>query len=80
MPPRASAAMAATSTSEAESIIECVAIFYEKGKCKLDYTRKERFRASIPAGSCQCWSLCHTFVRLHIRVTTLAEEMLVMAN
>lgn len=34
----------------AESIIECVAIFYQKGKTKLDYVRKERYRASIPTG------------------------------
>ena len=33
-----------------ESIIECIAIFYQKGKTKLDYSRKERYRAKIPTG------------------------------
>ncbi len=31
-----------------EKVIECVALFYEKGKTKLDYIRKEKFRASVP--------------------------------
>ena len=33
-----------------ESIIECIAIFYQKAKTKLDYVRKERYRARIPTG------------------------------
>ena len=32
-----------------ESVVECIVIFYQKGKSKLDYVRKERFRASIPS-------------------------------
>ncbi|CAB4036067.1 Hypothetical predicted protein, partial [Paramuricea clavata] len=37
-------------TERPESIIECIAIFYQKGKTKLDYVRKERYRARIPTG------------------------------
>ena len=29
-----------------KALIQCVAFFYEKGKCKLDHIRKEKFRAS----------------------------------
>ena len=32
------------SAEELESIIECIAIFYQMGKTKLDYVRKERYR------------------------------------
>ena len=32
---------------EDKALIQCVVLFYEKGKCKLDYIRKEKFRASI---------------------------------
>lgn len=53
--PHEAMAMATPSTSdvgqadkEEEKIIECVALFYEKGKTKLEYVRKEKFRASIP--------------------------------
>ena len=28
---------------ELESIIECIAIFYQMGKTKLDYVRKEKY-------------------------------------
>lgn len=38
------------SAERPESIIECIAIFYQKGKTKLDYVRKERYRARIPTG------------------------------
>ena len=31
------------SAEELESIIECIAIFYQMGKTKLDYVRKERY-------------------------------------
>ena len=31
------------SAEELESIIECIAIFYQKGKTKLDYVQKERY-------------------------------------
>ena len=29
-----------------QALIQCVAFFYEKGKCKLDHIRKGKFRAS----------------------------------
>ena len=29
-----------------KTLIQCVVFFYEKGKCKLDYIRKEKFCAS----------------------------------
>ena len=32
---------------EDKALIQCVIFFYEKGKCKLDYIRREKFRASI---------------------------------
>ena len=31
------------SAEELENIIECIAIFYQMGKTKLDYVRKERY-------------------------------------
>ena len=32
---------------EDKALIQCITFFYEKGKYKLDYIRKEKFRGSI---------------------------------
>ena len=32
----------------ADKIIECVALFYERGMTKLQYSRKEKFHCKVP--------------------------------